>query len=269
MNCVIVIPIYKENLSCDEISSLNQCANIFANRDIKLICPRNLNVVAYEKIFNNLNFSLERFDDNNFYSLGTYSKMLLTPEFYMRFSKYDFMLIYQPDAWVFRDELDYWCNQGFSYIGAPWFVGDNLHKIAGNGGFSLRNISDMIELLSNKKAIRYNPREYAASYLKSFDFRTIFDVAFNYFTHFFYKISFWESTALNEDYAIVKYSKKFMKEFKCAPPNIAMKFSFEVHPEILYKMNEYNLPFGCHAYLKYNPDFWKKFLPLSDQSLEE
>ena len=260
MNKVIVIPIYKENLSCAEISSLKQCVNIFTNRDIKLVCPRNLNVAVYEKIFTNVNFSLERFDDNNFYSLCAYSKMLLTPEFYMRFSEYDFMLIYQLDAWVFRDELDYWCNQGFSYIGAPWFVGDKLSAIAGNGGFSLRNINDMIKILSNKQAIKYNPREYADSYLKSFDLKTIFNVAYNYLMHFFCEIPFWESTALNEDYAIVKYSKKFMKEFKCAPPNIAMKFSFEVHPEILYKMNGYKLPFGCHGYLKYNPEFWEKFI---------
>ncbi len=260
MNCAIVIPVYKENPGANELHSLVQCAKIFAKRDIRLICPVNLHVGIYEQVFKNCNFCVARFDSSYFESLSAYSKLLLKPEFYMRFSEYDFMLIYQLDAWVFRDELDYWCNQGFSYIGAPWFVGDKLSAIAGNGGFSLRNINDMIKILSNKQAIKYNPREYAASYLKSSDLKTIFNVAYNYLMHFFCEIPFWESTTLNEDYAIVKYSKKFMKEFKCAPPNIAMKFSFEVHPEILYKMNGYKLPFGCHGYLKYNPEFWEKFI---------
>ena len=260
MNCAIVIPVYKENPGANELHSLVQCAKIFAKRDIRLICPVNLHVGIYEQVFKNCNFCVARFDSSYFESLSAYSKLLLKPEFYMRFSEYDFMLIYQLDAWVFRDELDYWCNQGFSYIGAPWFVGDKLSAIAGNGGFSLRNINDMIKILSNKQAIKYNRREYAASYLKSFDLKTIFNVVYNYLMHFFCEIPFWESTTLNEDYAIVKYSKKFMKEFKCAPPNIAMKFSFEVHPEILYKMNGYKLPFGCHGYLKYNPEFWEKFI---------
>lgn len=260
MNCVIVIPVYKEFPDFNEICSLKQCAKIFSNREIKLVCPDNLQVIAYEKIFNNVNFSIERFDDYNFESLGTYSKMLLTPEFYMRFSKYDFMLIYQPDAWVFRDELDYWCEQGYSYIGAPWFVGDKLSKVAGNGGFSLRNIADMINLLSNKKSIKYSPREFSESFLKHFDLRTIFSVACKYFMHFFRNDSFWSATVLNEDYAIAKYSNRITSEFSCAIPDVAMKFSFEVHPEILYKMNGCRLPFGCHAYLKYNPDFWEKFI---------
>lgn len=52
-----------------------------------------------------------------------------------------------------------------------------------------------------------------------------------------------------------------MKDFNPAPPEVAMKFSFEVHPEVLYELNDKQLPFGCHAYLKYNPEFWKKFIP--------
>lgn len=260
MNCAIVIPVYKENPGANELHSLVQCAKIFAKRDIRLICPVNLHVDIYEQVFKNCNFCVARFDSSYFESLSAYSKLLLKPEFYMRFSEYDYILIYQSDAWVFKDELDYWCEQGYSYIGAPWFKDDKILNIAGNGGFSLRKVSDMIKLLSNNKAIIYNPREYAASYLKSFDLGTIFDVAFNYLAHFFCKVSFWYTTVLNEDYAIVKYSKRVMSEFSCAPPDVAMKFSFEVHPEILYKMNGYKLPFGCHGYLKYNPEFWEKFI---------
>ena len=30
------------------------------------------------------------------------------------------MLIYQLDAFVFQDDLAYWCQQNYDYIGAPW-----------------------------------------------------------------------------------------------------------------------------------------------------
>ena len=260
MNCAIVIPVYKENPGANELHSLVQCAKIFAKRDIRLICPVNLHVGIYEQVFKNCNYCVARFDSSYFDSLSAYSKLLLKPEFYMQFFEYDYVLIYQSDAWVFKDELDYWCKQGYSYIGAPWFKDDKILNIAGNGGFSLRKVSDMIKLLSSKKSVKYSPREYSESFLKQFDLTTVLSVAYKYFMHFFYNVSFWESTVLNEDYAIVKYSKRIMSEFSCAPPDVAMKFSFEVHPEILYKMNACKLPFGCHGYLKYNSEFWEKFI---------
>ena len=71
---------------------------------------------------------------------------------------------------------------------------------------------------------------------------------------------FYQNTPLNEDYAIVKYAKYFDNGFKVAPAKVAAKFSFEVHPELLYELNNKRLPFGCHSYLKYNPEFWKKHI---------
>ena len=40
----------------------------------------------------------------------------------------------------------------------------------------------------------------------------------------------------------------------------ALRFSFEVNPKSLYKMNNDKLPFGCHGWRKYDPDFWKQFI---------
>jgi hypothetical protein len=44
----------------------------------------------------------------------------LSEEFYQAFTDFEFMLIYQLDAFVFRDELADWCRSGYEYIGAPW-----------------------------------------------------------------------------------------------------------------------------------------------------
>jgi len=40
----------------------------------------------------------------------------------------------------------------------------------------------------------------------------------------------------------------------------ALGFAFENVPEELYKLNNDQLPFGCHAYEKYSPEFWAKFI---------
>ena len=49
-------------------------------------------------------------------------------------------------------------------------------------------------------------------------------------------------------------------KFKVAPYDVAMNFSFEYRPEILYEMTGHKLPFGCHAWMKCNPQFWSNIL---------
>ena len=48
--------------------------------------------------------------------------------------------------------------------------------------------------------------------------------------------------------------------FKVAPLEDATKFSFEANPKRLYNENGNQLPFGCHAWEKYEPDFWERFI---------
>ena len=45
-------------------------------------------------------------------------------------------------------------------------------------------------------------------------------------------------------------------------PNIytALKFSFEKFPSKCFKENNQQLPFGCHAWGKYEFEFWKPFI---------
>ena len=66
------------------------------------------------------------------------------------------------------------------------------------------------------------------------------------FGKIFKKIFFWGLGA--------NYTDKLFK----VPPNYqALKFSFEAMPSYLYKLNNNVLPFGCHAFEKYESDFWK------------
>lgn len=93
-------------------------------------------------------FNYIPFDDKWFESVSTYSVFMLTKEFYEKFTSYEFLLIYQLDAWVFRNELEYWCAQGYDYLGAPWFKdATTMYSKAGNGGFSLRNVRACLDAI--------------------------------------------------------------------------------------------------------------------------
>lgn len=35
-------------------------------------------------------------------------------------------------------------------------------------------------------------------------------------------------------------------------------FSFEVNPGFLFEQKAFKFPFGCHAWEKYEPEFWKQ-----------
>ena len=73
--------------------------------------------------------------------------------------------------------------------------------------------------------------------------------------------NFFERTTIFEDVVLVKYGPIFLKDFKVAEPKVALQFSFEVNPSLLYEMNNQQLPFGCHAFEKYEYEtFWKNFI---------
>ena len=80
---------------------------------------------------------------------------MISSKFYKSFKTYEFLLIYQTDAWVFRDDLLEWCNKDYDYVGAPWFTGyDDTKGIkkafnaVGNGGFCLRKTKSMLRVLN-------------------------------------------------------------------------------------------------------------------------
>lgn len=217
----IVIPVYKTVLSEHEKISMDQARNVFSGYDIWLIAPESL-LIDFEH-----GGCVKRFDDYYFQSVDTYSELLLSLEFYSAFLEYEYMLIYQLDAFVFYDDLEYFCNLGYDYIGAPWIDGipvkiRNKTKIlfVGNGGLCLRNIQSVIRLLNDYY-------EEAQSYKGPEDF-------------FF---SYHDS-----------------RNFRVAPVKQALKFAFELKNKRCFLLNKQKLPFGCHAWERYNIEFWKPYI---------
>ncbi len=236
----VLIPIYQTTLSKTERAALAQGLAILGRYPIRLVKPEGLSVSDILQEFPALD--TESFPDHYFTGTDAYNQLLTSPDFYRRFTEYEHILIYQLDAWVFRDELPYWCAQKYDYLGAPGFhqteydslpAGESarfakaLHKrrLVFNGGLSLRRVKAMIR------------------YLKIY--------------HFFYPA--WKG---NEDMLFSRQATRLlpMKPFIKLPTwQVALRFAFEKSPAASYKLTDHKLPFGCHAGERYAPAFWKKF----------
>lgn len=258
MNSIIVIPVYKSKLDSFETISFNQCVKVLHKYTICILTHAKLDISYYVKELQNkeLKYIIEFFHPDYFASIAGYNRLLLSLLFYQRFKQYKYMLIYQLDAYVFRDELEDWCVKGFDYIGAPWFEGWHEAELdspiigVGNGGLSLRKTNRIMKLLKVSNLYIYIYRNILSSKL----FRKIISKQIiEYFNIEGYGFQ-------NEDYYIFNLSKRF-KWYKLAPISEAYKFSFDVNPEVLYKLNNNKLPFGCHAWQRYQFDeFWKQFI---------
>jgi len=254
----IIIPIYKDKLTTFEAISLKQCFAILGNYQIIFICPKKMQFGTFhEKKKNDGEFIF--LENKNFDSITTYNHMLLSIWFYKLFSNYKYILIHQLDSFVFKDELMYWVEKNYSYIGAPWIQANiGIEKLkVGNGGFSLRNIKDCISVLKSSKKIhslknyilRNKQSKKSLYWLRGIKHFIASDTFRTIHTNIF----------VNEDkiFGIAGYRLKF---FKIPNEEIALKFSFEKQPKKLYKNNNYNLPFGCHAWWTYDLEFFKPFI---------
>ena len=150
--CIITIPLPYTNLLEYEIMSLKQVLSFYQDKyddiDIALCCPWNIDIYDLEKYNINLNGIITLpIDPYWSQSIATYNALCTNNQLYNLFSDYEYMLIYQLDAFIFKDELYYWCDKGYDYIGGVEAI-ENFKKDL-NGGFSLRKISVFNELTKN------------------------------------------------------------------------------------------------------------------------
>lgn len=254
----VVIPIYLPVLSDTDRVSLKQCLKLLSEYEIIVIKPENLEVheLAHYPLSH-----IESFPDDFFVSLRAYNRLVLAAEFYSRFQNYQYILIYQLDAYVFKDELLFWAEKGYDYIGAPWlpskrrhlsaigrfrlfcqrffckwfnkeaFVSDKYYAYqVGNGGFSLRKTSKMLDIVIH--------------YKDKIDKLLADDAEF-----------------YPED--IFLLHELIDSKYKLKKPNFkeALQFSIEEKPDWAYFCNREQLPFGCHAWChKDYYYFWKSFI---------
>jgi len=282
MSCVVVIPIYKNVPARVERESIRQTFRILGKHDIVFVTHKDCQLDEYEKIVTSEQGVLrtELFDKGYFDSTAHYSNLCFLENFYLRFQQYDYMLICQPDAWVFRDELDYWCQKGYDFIGAPIYFPYSKQKFTrifygvGNGGFSLRRISHCLNIIrADQHRIFLKPgilakiywygflynEDYTRNVIKRLGVLPLFIAKVFGFRN---TIAQFRKTDCEED-AILSFWAHNAWGLTCRVPGEleAARFSMEVNPEYLYNKIGRCLPFGCHAFEKWEYEsFWKNHI---------
>lgn len=283
---LVGIPIYKPETDAAETASLRQVFSVLERHKIVFITHSQLDVGFYQTQFPSASYSF--FSPEFFASMDGYNRLLLSRDFYLRFHDQEYLLIYQTDAWVFRDELAYWCRQGFDYVGAPWFdnpdpaVSMKMNQV-GNGGFSLRRIPGVLRwflVRDRMEGLRYLKAAQGAGKTALRFLTTIrmlsdktgrFDVVEQLYQG---KVSvfedlFWSGGTWEEYKDGIKdlrglfllFLPWLFWTFRKPTARRASRFAFEMQPRTLYDLNRQTLPFGCHAWAKWQPDFWKDHIP--------
>lgn len=252
MSSVIsVIPIYKDHLSEAELLSLRHFKTYLANYPSIIVVPEKLIIPKELTGFNYI-----RLAPAHFRSVETYSRLLLARSFYSLFSDYTYILLYQLDALVFSSDLDVWVNKDYDYVGAPLFnsvVGflsdPKYERISvGNGGLSLRKISSFLRVLDSEESTTGHAITMYQSLRR--------------YAHLRRNIWLDHPTAypFNEDGFWSFEAHKYLPEFSKPDWREAAQFSIEKNPRKMFSEIGEQLPFGCHAWEKYDKEFWSNFL---------
>lgn len=236
----VVIPAHKSHPSKNELLSFEKCAQILGNHPIVIVTTRDVSLKAYERIFPE--FEVEIFNNGELGSIAAYNRLMLSRHFYERFSQYHYILIYQLDALVFKDELTAWARKGYDYIGAPWlkfplqlffsvawhvsltdafkvFSRKMLKNPVGNGGLSLRKVESCLQAIEENQDL----------------------------------ISRWHA---NEDFFWSYYATKNGEPLTKPPEEEAVNFAVETMPRTAFKRLSSTLPFGVHDWETYDKKFW-------------
>lgn len=273
---VILIITHKSTINLFEEISLRQCYRVLGNHPIRLICPSGLDVSCYQNIIPDVEIDfIDPYWQSNY---RTYNRLRLSPFLYKQYRDYEFVLHYELDAFVFRDELAYWCSQGYSYIGAPWFEGwtkaepESPIVGLGNGGFCLRNVDHSLRAL-NRFSYLIHPKELWTFWLeKGEPLKGTFSLLKNctFTNNSFFLLNHFAGA---EDFFWGHYIPRNFKWFKIPSVEEAMRFSFEVNSKLLFEKNGFSLPFGCHAWWKDELNFRlphiKNYGYLKDKNLDD
>lgn len=257
----VVVPMSnRAELTPDEELSLRHLTHYLARYDKYLVIPETLSIDKPE-------FHLARFGNQYFGSAAANTRLMLSTGFYERFQQYEYLLVYHLDALVFSDQLEAWCDRGYDYIGPPWQETADTPWVkepgVGNGGFCLRKVSSCLKVLTSVK-YTIEPEQYWQKYCAA---HSKLSQVLNYPRKYLKYLKYFNNIdreianfSKNEDLFWATRATHYYPEFQIAPIDAALQFAFEGAPRDCYQKNNNNLPFGCHAWPKFDRSFWEPHL---------
>lgn len=251
---VIVVPIYRDFTPTERIS-FERGIEVLSDYTFNLLHPHRFSVESIMAEYGQrVQLTETSLADEHFTSVASYSNLLLTESFYDHYADYEFMLIYQLDAYVFENRLEEWMQKGYDYVGAPWIPSEyywkatvgrlvrflrnlwphdlahihysNKYFAVGNGGFSLRRIETMRRVMADDCELIARCPYYEDFYISQVATKT-------------------------HQLAIPTWRE-------------ALDFSFEQSLRHCLRLNGGRLPFGCHywSHEKYYRRFWHRFIKI-------
>ena len=274
----IVIPLYKQftDLDLTEKISLEQTFKILVAHDICFVTHKEIDVNAY--CYNQhhaVNVKTILFEKSYFANIAGYNRLLLGYEFYNSFREYKFILICQLDLFVFSCMLEHFIKLNYDYIGGTWFEGYNtalktsIIIAPGNVQFSLRKTDSFLKVLNLFNFFCYRNLNFNGikeALIQPVSFLRIFKHGLLVERRSYRPILPWQFPGY-EDVFWSTYVKQFFSWFKVGSIEDSISFSFEVNPDILFNLNNQQLPMATHAWQKYNPSFWKPHIEKFGYSL--
>ena len=244
----VVIPVYRPSLAAGEQASLRNTLDKLGQWPIVLLKPRGLDISAVTDGLpphEELEVSDEWLGSRN--GIHGYNVMMLSRSFYELFADTDYILVCHTDAWIFRDELEMWCDRGYDCVAAPWIrrrvydlplvkqymrlryrmakrpgelLKQDIYGRIGNGGLTLRRVDSFIGACDR----------YAAETERFKSGRG----------HLWNEDVFWATVPAG---------------FSYPTPEEALAFAFDTNPRYCYRLCGGCLPFGCHSWNK--PRMWR------------
>jgi len=241
----VVIPIHLDELPELEKVSLAQTLRLLNKYPITFMTKKGVNTAWYEEFCKGkATIKFEEFTWNGFNEFG---ELMTSAKFYARFRAYEFILICHTDAFVFRDELEKWCQTDYDYIGSviynTFWEGESLPirpilgftrpEYYGNGGFTLKRVESFYRITSR------------------------FKLYLNFF-HWTRKV---RNRGFLDDIFVAQLFPNLSPKFRVAPKAVAQQFgaAYEFWDEKALPFTNKDcrtLPFGTHGWIKYHPEFW-------------
>ncbi|MCE7064439.1 DUF5672 family protein [Dyadobacter sp. CY326] len=173
----VIVPILNPQINPTEERILHHCLNTLEKYPIIFITYEGADLSIVKE--HNEDIDVIYFPQKYFQSRAHLAALFLMEDFYDRFSWCDFLLIHELNSWIVKDELYYWCKQGYDYLKAgPVLGNDSKHlssifsrlkgltndekQVVGraftNNGIYLCRIERMINSIKAKRKVVYGYR---------------------------------------------------------------------------------------------------------------
>lgn len=249
---VMVLPWWPHQASDNECMSLESIKRFAGTLDIVIVAPDELCVPPILKPSR-----VEVFSKLFFLDAWSYSRLLLTAQFYERLGRYDQIVVVQSDVLLLKplqpliSRLYPW-----SYVGAPWVSLEPsglMHFVGvGNGGFSVRRTRDFLDVLRSPSFPswpRHVTRQKSVALWFALSCCSVARVSGERMAHLLLR------RGIHEDIFWSKVAPCLSSRYMIAPLADALAFSYETFPRFAHQANHDQLPYGVHGWWQHDADF--------------